>query len=94
MKKKLPPAELPLPKFQSDEEAADYFDTHSVANIFDQLSPVPKLMLTRALDSKVRERHDQAKREHAGASIRKLRKGNILGPALTIRDLTEEGRRF
>lgn len=34
------------------------------------------------------------KREAAGRSIRGLRKGNILGPGLTIRDLIEEGRRF
>jgi hypothetical protein len=33
-------------------------------------------------------------REEAGRSIRELRKGNILGPDLTIRDLIEEGRRF
>jgi hypothetical protein len=33
-------------------------------------------------------------REAAGRSIRQLRKGNILGPDLTIRDLIEEGRRF
>jgi hypothetical protein len=34
------------------------------------------------------------RREQATASIRQLRKGNILGPDLTIRDLIEEGRRF
>jgi hypothetical protein len=33
-------------------------------------------------------------RERAGRSIRELRKGNMLGPDLTIRDLLEEGRRF
>jgi len=33
-------------------------------------------------------------REEAGWSIRQLRKGNVLGPDLTIRDLIEEGRRF
>lgn len=33
-------------------------------------------------------------REEAGRSIRELRKGNILGPDVTIRDLIEEGRRF
>jgi hypothetical protein len=40
---------------------------------------------------------DEAKRkarDEAGRSIRELRKGNILGPDLTIRDLIEEGRRF
>ena len=34
------------------------------------------------------------KREQAAASIKELRKGNILGPDLTIRDLIEEGRRL
>jgi PP-loop superfamily ATP-utilizing enzyme len=33
-------------------------------------------------------------REEAGRSIRDLRKGNVLGPDVTIRDLVEEGRRF
>ena len=33
-------------------------------------------------------------REKAGRRIRELRKGNILGPDLTVRDLIEEGRRF
>lgn len=36
----------------------------------------------------------QVARQEAGRSIRELRKGNILGPDLTIRDLVEEGRRF
>lgn len=33
------------------------------------------------------------KREGAVASIRELRKGNVLGPDLSIRGLVEEGRR-
>jgi hypothetical protein len=37
---------------------------------------------------------ERAEREEAGRSIRELRKSNILGPDLTIRDLIEEGRRF
>ena len=37
MKKKFPPAKLPLKRFRSDEEAADYFENHSVADIWDQL---------------------------------------------------------
>jgi hypothetical protein len=40
-----------------------------------------------------RESADGKAREDAGRSIRELRKGNILGPELTIRDLVEEGRR-
>jgi hypothetical protein len=38
MKKKLPPAKTPLPKFHSDEEAADYFETHSLADVWHQLA--------------------------------------------------------
>ena len=37
---------------------------------------------------------DSRQRQEAGRSIRELRKGNILGPDLTIRDLIDEGRRF
>ena len=37
---------------------------------------------------------DDARRQETGRSIRELRKGNILGPELSIRDLVEEGRRF
>lgn len=37
---------------------------------------------------------DQEAREQAGQNIRESRKGNILGPDVTVRDLIEEGRRF
>ena len=37
MKKKLPLAKIPLPRFRSDREAAEYFETHSVADVWDQL---------------------------------------------------------
>jgi hypothetical protein len=40
------------------------------------------------------ESENRSKREEAAANIRHLRKGNILGPDLSIRDLVEEGRRF
>jgi hypothetical protein len=40
------------------------------------------------------EQAQRAKREQAAASIRELRKGNVLGPELATRDLIEEGRRF
>ncbi len=40
------------------------------------------------------EQAQRVKREQAAASIRELRKGNVLGPDLNIRDLIEEGRRF
>jgi hypothetical protein len=36
MKKKLPLAKTPLPRFRSDSEAADYFQTHSAADVWDR----------------------------------------------------------
>ncbi len=40
------------------------------------------------------EEERRRRREAAGARIREMRKGNILGPDATVRDLIEEGRRF
>src|ERR1017187_591473 len=37
MKKKLSPAKAPLPKFQSDQDAAEYFESYSVAGVWDRL---------------------------------------------------------
>ena len=57
MKLKLPPAKIPLPKFRSDNAAADYFDKHSVGAIWDQL-PAPKpLRPSKKLDKSIRDRH-------------------------------------
>ena len=49
MKKKLPSAKLPLPKFRSDKGAAEYFDTHSIADIWDQLPSAKPGKLSAAL---------------------------------------------
>lgn len=40
------------------------------------------------------EEERRRRREAAGTRIREMRKGNILGPDTTVRDLIEEGRRF
>jgi len=61
MKKKLPRAKAPLPKFRSDEEAADYFETHSVAEVWDQLPVAKPAKLSRASAKSIRERHALAK---------------------------------
>ena len=61
MKKKLPPAKLPFPKFRSDKEAAEYFDTHSIADVWDQLPPTKSAKLSPALSKSIRERHAAAK---------------------------------
>jgi predicted DNA binding CopG/RHH family protein len=37
MKRKLPSATVPIPKFRSDQEAAEYFQAHSVAEAWNQL---------------------------------------------------------
>jgi hypothetical protein len=61
MKKKLRPAKMPLPKFRSDEEAAAYFETHSVADVWDQLPSVGQVKLSKALEKSIRGRHASAK---------------------------------
>jgi predicted DNA binding CopG/RHH family protein len=61
MKKRLSPAKSPLPKFQSDQEAADYFESHSVAGVWEQLPKTPQVKPLPALAKKIRNRHAHAK---------------------------------
>jgi len=61
MKKKLSPAKSPLPKFQSNQDAAEYFESHSVASVWDQLPEVPQVKLTPGLATRIRDRHARAK---------------------------------
>ena len=61
MKNKLPRAKAPLPKFKSDREAAEYFDEHSVAEVWDELPEVKPVKLSAALEAKIRERHERRK---------------------------------
>ena len=61
MKRDLAPAESPLPKGQSDQEAAEYFETHSVASVWDRLPEAAQVKLSPALASKIRDRHARAK---------------------------------
>jgi predicted DNA binding CopG/RHH family protein len=61
MKKKLPAAKAPLPKFRSDREAAEYFETHSVADVWDQLPESKPAKPSAALAKSIRERHARAK---------------------------------
>ncbi|MGA2739634.1 MAG: CopG family antitoxin [Bryobacteraceae bacterium] len=60
MKKKLPPAKSPLPKFQSNQDAAEYFESHSAASVWDEL-PEAEVKLSPALARKIRGRHSRAK---------------------------------
>ena len=57
MKKKLSPAKAPLPKIQSDQEAAEYFGSHSVASAWDRLPEAPSAKPLPALAKKIRDRH-------------------------------------
>jgi predicted DNA binding CopG/RHH family protein len=61
MKRNLSPAKSPLPKFPSDREAAEYFESHSVAGVWDQLPEAPQAKPSAALARKIRERHARAK---------------------------------
>ena len=45
MRETLTQAKLPLPNFRSDTEVAEYFDTHSVGDIWDQLPEVKSVKL-------------------------------------------------
>jgi hypothetical protein len=60
MKKNLIRAKLPLPKFRTDEDAAQYFETHSVARIWDQLVEAPQVKLSPTLTRKIRDRRTPA----------------------------------
>ena len=61
MKKKLPPAKAPLPKFRSDKEAAEYFEAHSMADVWDRLPEAQRAKPSAALAKSIRERHARAK---------------------------------
>ena len=61
MKKKLSIAKLPLPRFRSDAEAAEYFETNSIAEVWDGLSAARPARPSAALGKSIRERHTRAK---------------------------------
>ena len=61
MKRKLPPATSPLPKFKSDEAAAEYFETHSVAGVWNDLPESKPGKPSKALADAIRKRHVAAK---------------------------------
>jgi predicted DNA binding CopG/RHH family protein len=61
MKKKPSPAKSPLPKIQSDQEAAEYFESHSVAGVWNQLPEAAPAKVSRVLARKIRDRHASVK---------------------------------
>jgi predicted DNA binding CopG/RHH family protein len=61
MKRKLTSARAPLPRFRSEKEAADYFQTHSAAGVWNQLPEAKPAKASKALEKSIRERHMAAK---------------------------------
>ena len=61
MKKKLSPAKSPLPKFPSDQDAAEYFESHSVAGVWDRLPESARAKPSATLARQIRDRHARAK---------------------------------
>jgi len=61
MKKKLPNAKAPLPKFKTEQAEAEYFEKYSVAELWDQLPEAKPIKLSAALTRKIRDRHDRSK---------------------------------
>jgi predicted DNA binding CopG/RHH family protein len=61
MKKKRTPASLPLPNFKSDEDAAAFFETHSVADVWEKLPAGRQTRLSQALEESIRERRAATK---------------------------------
>ena len=61
MKKRLSPAKSPLPKLRSDREAAEYFESHSVAAVWERLPAAETAKLSPALVKQIRDRHALAK---------------------------------
>jgi hypothetical protein len=55
--KKLRQAKTPLPRFSSDDEAAAYFETHSVAKAWDRMIEVRPAKLSANLEKSIRRRH-------------------------------------
>ena len=61
MKKNLPLAKAPLPNFRSDEEASDYFEKHSVADVWNELPKIKPAKPSKRRSKAIRERHAAAK---------------------------------
>ena len=57
---RMPEAKLPLPRFANEQEEARYWETHSIAAIWDKLPPARSVKLSPALSKSIRERHKQA----------------------------------
>jgi predicted DNA binding CopG/RHH family protein len=61
VRKKLPLAKGPVSKFRSQKPAAEYLETHSVAEVWDQLPEQKQAKPSTALKKLIQERHAKAK---------------------------------
>jgi predicted DNA binding CopG/RHH family protein len=61
VKKKLTSTKVPLSKFRSDQAAAEYLETHSVAEVWDRLPQEKQAKPSAALKKSIQERRAQAK---------------------------------
>src|SRR5215468_6862886 len=61
MKKKLTPAKTPMPRFRSAKEAVNYFQTHSVSDVWHQLPEGEPAKLSKTLEKAIRNRRAAAK---------------------------------
>jgi predicted DNA binding CopG/RHH family protein len=61
MQKKLPAAKTPLPEFASDQAAAEYYETHSVAEVWNELPEGTPTKVSKALEASIRKRHRAVK---------------------------------
>jgi hypothetical protein len=50
-----------VPKFRSDEEAAECFESHSVAGVWEELGAGEPVRLNKRLAKSIRERHEREK---------------------------------
>jgi hypothetical protein len=61
MKKKLLSARVPLPEFRSDQKAAEYFETPSMAEVWDRLPAGRKSKLSAVPARSIRDSQDGIK---------------------------------
>jgi len=100
MKTKLPAAKAPLPRFRSDAAAAEYFQTHSVAEVWNQLPEAKPATPSKALAHSIRERHSAAKSpisirlgQEQIAAARKIAAAKSVGYQTQLRMWIAEGIR-
>jgi hypothetical protein len=98
MKKKLSSAITPLPGFRSESEAADYYETHSVAEVWDKLPAARPTKPSPALEKSIRERHAAVKSPisirlvpEQIASAKKIAKAKSVGYQTQLRMWIAEG---